>query len=391
MIRDSEKTKLKILLLQIKRRYLFFSSAVDEPLTQKGSKNAGQVSKRLRTKFTNDAKKFGWECEKRANLAVSMHFFPNDDQVPGLHHLVKYYLDLLGGIVFEDDRQVAYLSAQCWRPSKKVQEPLGKNVLYIRVQRLTEYKRKFDIYSELLRLHDFRDYLKGKYDFRLAIDWDEYEDDSDRNNLNQLYGRGVFGNLLDMVDPNERDQLLEFFESERQNRLLGLSKISEYDRPGGPKPKFLGQAIANLRDIEPLSINLGKLPEKGETQKYKLGIRDQLQILKRRSRSLGKIKVPIELDVQVTSETIKPEKDLDNIMLRDIAPVFQSEMLIDKSYLQGYRIYVTNRLTTKDGVGNIRIKLLPGGAINNFEDLMEKTFNAAEEWIEEQLSRYHYW
>jgi len=48
-----------------------------------------------------------------------MSFFANNSQIPLVHNLVNYYMDLLKGLFFADDRQVHYLEAYCYKTDRR--------------------------------------------------------------------------------------------------------------------------------------------------------------------------------------------------------------------------------------------------------------------------------
>lgn len=146
--------------------------------------------------------------------------------------------------------------------------------------------------------------------------------------------------------------------------------------------KHFGDFIRNYQSGHPYIIDLGDLPSKsGESNEYKQRIRDTLKALTEQSNIFNPIVIPVELDVQVTPRALKLGKDLDNIMIGICGP-FTEEVLGSGGYLNAYRIYVTDRLAV-DISGGIRVKLLPFGAIQDFEHSISKVLRKTEEYLED--------
>jgi hypothetical protein len=375
----NEQQALKVMLLQLRKRRSHFMTVVQGDLVQKRRRGADQIAEDMKRQFSAQMDKTSWRYAPRAKVAVTMHFHARDDQIPTLHNLVKFYLDPLRSVVFNDDRQVGYLAAQCWRPPKRFQNLGDKDAsVFIEVERLTDYKRRFDLYFALMELGEFRDYLKWDYGCRHLVD-----EDDEFEALDDLWLDKAAADFLGLSDET-REKLRRFSIMELQ-RHRALNRIDQLDRPGGPKGKYLRKERAKLRDLRLFTVDLGDLPAKGESKQYKQRIRTRLRKLPGEFRLLFRqILVPIELDVQVTPRALKLGKDLDNIML-GIAPAFKEELLHSEAYLHGYRIYVTDKLSEDNSSGNIRLKLLPLGAISSFEDAMDETFTAAKGWLENQL------
>ena len=74
--------------------------------------------------------------------------------------------------------------------------------------------------------------------------------------------------------------------------------------------------------------------------------------------------------------------------MRDIAPIFCEELLHADAYLHGYRIYVADTNNSEQPSDVLRLKLLAMNAVSNFEDRTSKTFEMAQDWLEEELNRY---
>jgi Holliday junction resolvase RusA-like endonuclease len=377
MLYEREKNALRILLLQIRKRRPALHISVDGDLGRKGRRDAAPILENIKRQVASGITDFQWKHVPRARMAVSMTFFPKSKQNPALHNLVKFYMDELRTLVFTDDRQVSYLAAESWLPLKKARddEGDGPSRVYIEVERLADYKAKFDLYFTLLRNDRFRDYLRDRGDSFLGEE-DEFEIESNF--------------LADFpMLPNEvREFIRRHNKEERQRKLLSHNQIHAEDRPGLPRwIKFLSPQSKRLREIEPFSVDLGNLPLKGETAIYRDRIRKSVQALKAKHKALDRIVVPLELDVQVISSRSYVSKDLDNIM-HDVAPIVGEELLASDAYLHGYRIYVAETSRSDYPSDFLRLKLLPMNGVSDFEDRTRRVFEIAQDWIEEQVNRY---
>ena len=336
-----ERNDLRIKLLQLRRLRLksSFMTCIDGEFTQKFTRRAEQVSQQTITKVRRELASSNWNLVPRGRVAVKMSFFAKDSQVPLVHNLVKYYMDLLNGLFFADDRQVHYLEAYCYVRNRE------ESKLYLEVERLTSYKQKLHHYFE------FRD----QFDF---------DDGPDRNSE---------------IPEGLRKVLLK---AQLQGMVLELNRIEPFDQPGDHS-EYFGDFIRNYQAGHPYIIDLGDLPQKsGQSKEYRQRIHDTLRALTERSKVFNPIVVPVELDVQVTPRTLKLGKDLDNIMI-DICRPFTEEVLGDGGYLNAFRIYVTDKLPL-DAAGGIRIKLLPFGAIQDFRGSVGQVLRKAEEYLEDR-------
>ncbi len=375
----SDRQALKVMLLQLRKRRSSFMTSIHRDFVQKRRRGASELAKKIKQHFLVEMDKTGWTYVPRAKLAVTMSFYPRDNKIPTLHNLVKFYLDTLRSVVFNDDRQVGCLVAKCWRthePSQNLDEKDAS--VFIEVERLTDYKRRFDLYFALMKLEEFRDHLKWDYRYQHLID-----EDDELDILEDLRLDKATADFLGLSD-EARENIHRFEMMNLQEQQLSLNRIDDFDRPGGPKLKYSHLERAMLHGLPPFTVDLGDLPAKGKSDEYKRRIRERFQKLRSEHRLFRQILVPVELDVQITPRSLKLGKDLDNIM-RDIVPALKEELLRGEAYLHGYRIYVTDKLFDDNSSGSIRIKLLPMGAISSFYDAMDETFTAGKEWLENQL------
>ena len=382
-----DEQAFKLMLLQLRKRRSLFRSRLTGGLAQKRGIEADALAQKAREQLTKDVEACRWTYPPRARVAVSMRFSAGRHQAPALHNLVKFYLDLMCSIVFEDDRQVGCLVAECWRPRERYVDPRQtEGRVFVEVERLTDHKRRFDLFFALLELDGFRDHIKWHSRYRYLVDEDDWFDGF----FDDLIGDFINVRLSDMVAdqleiPIEaREPVRTLDVMEHQRRLLMINRIDRCDRPGGPKGKHLRKERVELRDLQPMSINLGGLPARGESKDYKRRIRQTLQRSKKQFRSLSRILVPVALDVQVTPRTLRLGKDLDNIM-KDIAPALAEELLDEEAYLHAYRIYDISKAPDDNMPSSIRLKLLPPRAISEFDDTMEEVLNIGKDWLEHQL------
>jgi Holliday junction resolvase RusA-like endonuclease len=337
---DTSDLRVKLLRLRKLQLKSSFMTSIDGDFTQKFTNRAAETSKQVIGNVKRDLAASNWKLVPRGKVAVKMSFFAKDAQVPSIHNLVKYYMDLLNGLFFADDRQVHYLEAYCYKTDSE------NSKLYLEVERLTSYKQKLQYYFE----------------FKDQFDIDSL---SDRNMEIQ------------------EDLLAVLNKAQRQRLILELNRIEAFDQPGDHN-EYFGDFIRKYQAGHPYIIDLGDLPYKaGESKAYKQRIRDTLKDLTQRSNIFNPVVIPVELDVQVTPRVLKLGKDLDNIMI-DICGPFIEEVLGTGGYINAYRIYVTDKLAV-DTSGGIRIKLLPFGAIHDFRHSVSEVLRETEKYLDDEL------
>jgi Holliday junction resolvase RusA-like endonuclease len=337
-----DKTDLRIRLLQLRRLSLrsSFITSIEGDFTQKFTRRAGQVSQKVIADVKRDLKSSKWKLVPRGTMAVKMSFFAKDSEVPLLHNLVKYYMDLLSGLFFADDRQVHYLEAYCYQANRTTSK------LYLEVERLATYKQK----------------LRSYYEYKDQLGLDDF---------------------LDRVTDIPDGLLQVLNKAQRQHAVLELNRIEPFDRPGNHS-EYFGDFLRNYQAGHPYIIDVGDLPQKsGESRNYRKRISDTLRTMTDRSKIFNPIVVPVELDVQVTPRSLKLGKDLDNIMI-DICRPFAEVAFGAGAYLNAFRVYVTDKLP-RDVAGGIRIKLLPFGAIHDFRSSVSEVLRRTEEYLEDQV------
>lgn len=137
-------TQERISLLRLRQFTPVFYVQLDGPLIQKNRLGSDRVVQNLRKAIDQSLSDFRWSEIPRANLAVSFTFFTSQKQPPSIHNLVKFYMDELRQYAFRDDRQVACLEVEIFRDAKQEK-------VYIKVERLSDYKQRFDAAFDLER------------------------------------------------------------------------------------------------------------------------------------------------------------------------------------------------------------------------------------------------
>ncbi len=362
----------KILLLQLRKHRKKFLSIIKSDLLKKGSSNAGTASKKIKKQIQKDMKKIGWDYVPRAKLAASLRFHSNSPNIPELPKLVKYLLDILCTTICHDDSQIRYLEACCYRPSDK-RENANDNSIFIEVERLTDYKQKFLLFTNLIQKDGFRKFLEDNHHFDLF-------DDEDDKRIEDLWPDEETAKLLNLSSDTVKQWHRMTIQKNQQN-LLSINKLDSCDWPEGPRD-FLYSIKENWNDLNPFIFHIDGFPTKKGISKYKIRLRDKLKELNDKFPSFGKIIAPIELDIQVSPKNNRFKKDLDNIILK-ISDVFSDELLETGSYLFGYRIYSVKELciSSKD---SLRFKLLPLYQINKLQNKIEATLISGIEWLEDR-------
>jgi len=345
------------------------------PFAQKGHRDATRMSEAVAREAQLAAGRSGWKPIPRARVAVEMRFFSKHAAIPALHNLVKAYLDPLRGIAFADDRQVGCLVAVSWRPPPPLsnRDREEENSVFITVERFADCVRRFDACHALLDNTEFRDannvLMDDENESRSRSGWNDDEQFDDR--------------WLQKSDlPEEtRAGWRRMNLTRLQEQLLAGNRIGWRDRPGGAPPRMAPVGFLWRRQAHPLrfGIDLPGLPGRGESDAFRAQALERVRAVSERWRDRGRLIVPVELDVQVPEQP-GPTTDLDNVMRRYVAPAITGELLSEPdSYLHGYRIYRVKQAPAKERP--ISVKVMSQGAIQRFEELMDKISKAAEEWL----------
>jgi len=268
---DSAKI-IKLLQIRKHNTNCGFFSHYEGPIITKGTFKAKRLSETVKSKFEKDAEQFGWEAPPRARIAINFRIFCNEKNPPEIYRIIKYYLDLLNGPVFQDDRQVHYLEAAIWRSFKNG----PKSGIYIQARRLIDLFKIWDIYQDI----------------------DVNTNDSDYKDV--LFPR------LHLINKDLWDA------AKAQHKILRHSRVSEYDRPG--LIKYIGTSMmSRFCGIDPLVFDMGHLPANGETNIFQNNVHNSISNFGSKYPLFRKIYLPIELDIQVTKTSHKHFTDLDNV------------------------------------------------------------------------------
>ncbi|MGA2795979.1 MAG: hypothetical protein ABSE63_00220 [Thermoguttaceae bacterium] len=337
---DNEK-KIKLLQLRKYRTTFGFMSHYEGPLFTKGGIKSKGSADKIKSDFQKDADNFHWKAPPKARIALSFNIFCNQKNPPEIYRIVKYYLDLLQGPVFNNDKQVHFLEASIWRSDS---DDL-KSGIYIQARRLIELYKIWDIYQEE----------------------NEYQHEHNEEVLFP-YPHLIDQSLWDIAD--------------QQYDLLKNGKISPYDRPGLRQhisPTMMGRFCG----IDPMIFDIGHLPSKDESKVFKAKVNDLFSEYGNKYPFLKKIYVPIEIDLQVTKTGKEHFTDLDNTVAQ-ICKELRKTILYEKVYINGFRAYVVDEVAS--GIkADLRLKLLPAGEIESYNERMKKTLSHFEKNIEDEI------
>lgn len=335
---DNEK-KIKLLQLRKHKTNFGFMSLYEGPIFTKGGTKSKASAERIKSIFQKDADKFHWQAPPKARIAISFHIFCDQKNPPEIYRIVKYYMDLLQGPVFKDDKQVHYLEAAIWRSNNKN----SKSRIYIQARKLIELYKVWDIYQDI---NDFQ------------VERDEE---------------------VSFPYPHLIDQSL-WQSAENQYDLLKFGKISPYDRPG-LKQHINSTMMGRFCGIDPLILDIGHLPSKDESKEFQTKVCNILNDLTVKYPLFRKIYFPIEIDLQVTKTNQKYSSDLDNTVTR-ICKELKKTILYEKVYINGFRAYVVDE-AAKGIKADLRLKLLPAGEIQSYNNRMEDALKAFESEMED--------
>ena len=337
---DTEK-KIKLLQLRKHKTNLGFMSHYKGPIFTKGGLKSKASAEKIKSNFQKDADKFHWKAPPKARIAISFNVFCDQKNPPEIYRIIKYYLDLLQGPVFEDDKQVHYLEASIWR-SNNVSL---KSSIFIKARRLIELYKIWDIYQEA----------------------DEFPNE---------HGEDILFPYPHLIDPSLWDI------AGKQYGLLKNGKISPYDRPGLKKhisPTMMGRFC----EIDPLIFNFGHLPSKNQSKEFQTKVNNFFYEFSNNTSMFKKIYFPIEIDLQVSKAGQQYFSDLDNTVTR-ICKELKKTILYEKVYINGFRVYVVDEEAS--GLkADLRLKLLPAGEIQSHNTRMEKTLNDIENKIKDEI------
>lgn len=307
------------------------------PLVKKGSGRGRKREVELVQQIEEGLNIFKWIVPPRAKMEIEFHFFSSETSPPVLHKLVKYYMDLLKGRAFNDDRQVHYLEAS------RMIRPESEDKVYISFDRLARRKKRIGLYNR---------------------------------HKHNSFDRTDFTHTT-LLDPAGIPTYIS------QYSILSQSKLEDWQQTGDPG--IYRDYVRMIQTSDPFTISLGDLPRHGGTAEYKNRIRRSFQNFKHRYTQLQRLELPVELDLQVTPRELHLGKDLDNIA-QDICPIFAEELLGKNGSLSAFRVYAVDQLPTEKE-GGIWVKLLPmgsflsqGARIRNVIEEATERISLSESW-----------
>jgi Holliday junction resolvase RusA-like endonuclease len=307
------------------------------PLVTKRGIRAKYTANHLREALTKNVILYRWKHAPRAKLAVSFSFYDLEKNHPDVHSLVKFYMDLLKEAVFKDDRQVCYLEASTLRTKSQQRQ----SSVFTTIRRLVDYERYVELATDAQR--------------------DLADEDEDWNS---------FPWLVHVLDPQD------WHIAEVQYRLLSDTSILSHSRA---QRKFgFRSSMDEVKNVHPYVIDLGPLTLSESTATFKNRIGAILDDYVARRSLLNRIRIPIELNAQITKRAIGLSKDLDNLMLI-VCPLIREKLLHRKAHINGYRAYVVDDESLPP---RLSIQLLKPGAIKQFQSRMERGFKAYGEELE---------
>ena len=270
------------------------------------------------------AARFDLRPAPRAALALTLVIAGGRSDRPAPEKLAKFYLDLGHGVLFADDRQVEYLQVYSAQPG----DGRSEGHIHVEVDRLARLRRRLDAATD----HWNR---RGEDEW-----WEE------RLDLSQLETRHA-----------------QYF-------VLSHHPLGWWERPYSVKPRS-----PIYRDLNsyphPLAIRLPLVTGR----RLRVEASKAFSAFAARRRLLARIEVPIELDIQVWAQG-PLGKDLDNMLLV-LIPAFRETLLASTGELSAFRIYYS-RCGPKQPPPMIRVRLLPIGAIHEFDRQVDKALEESE-------------
>lgn len=281
----------------------------------------------------------------RGRVCAQFSMDPTENNPPHIHTATKNLVDLFGrpldgsglerkGLIYGDDRQIAYLAATY---------NLGNTEPCIRVgfYPFRYFVADLELASNI---------LAGTYDDD-RLPWDRRLSESTNDDLDDLELDSDFEEwtknreaTVRLVGANVYNAMVQYYMFRHQERFLRLSGLRIKDinilyRSVGltqEKVRFehlsqwaqsMSKSLGRWVIDSPLKIRLPQLPmSEGETNEFKSAIRNELRAFKVKHPLLQRLQWPVGLELlykpPVSSRGF--QKDLDNIA-RLIVPVFNEE------------------------------------------------------------------
>lgn len=358
-----------------------FLTSLEGKLLVKNPQTNGEPTRLIQEQFR---KGLGvWKYAPRAAIAVGFEFF-GSDRSPSLHRLLKFYIDTLTGVLFNDDRQVRSITATFFglppiprglfkfESAPKSREAATERV-FVKVERLADYKKRFDLYHEVLSDRDFA--LRPPVHPIDNVSWDSIH--TMRASLKSEAGS---------VWPAEGRAFLEW-QNDRdvQEKFLAANRISMFDRPDGPagKPRsreFVSELSQKVSSMQLASAEIATLPSLGGSEHYKKEIQRSLSSLAQDIQVPTPFILPVEAEIALSPGLAgNLQKDLDNVLI-DIASVLTTELIDEKrgGGLAGFRAFVDPTIREPN---RYRLRLLAPGTIHTFESAVDEALEQAHRML----------
>jgi len=350
-----------------------------EPKSKRGMSNTEKVV--FQQELLKQIKKRGKRAY-RGKIVVNLSFNATNCNPPQIHNVTKNFLDLFSSplpetkikrkfLIYQDDKQISYLAVRYF---------IGDNKPYVGV--------------EVKPFGDFLLDLETIDSFSLDEDADHHSENIDVDNYNELLRNKE--KYIKIIGPRGYKGMLESYKISFQGDLLKRSRLSLRDiivlyRGSGYSHEFStykNHEICNFLDnitntvtqwilTFPLRIQLPQVPTKsGDTNDFKIKVRESIKSYKKQIRILSKIIMPIYMEVLYKPPCVSKGffKDLDNIM-KLITPVVYEELSPPLS-LQGYEVFELPRQRQDVSDGFLTINFTSG--YHNLETVWDRVNNTIE-------------
>lgn len=356
------------------------------PLGRKKQHRSKKIAPAFQAEVQKAVQQQRWEMPPRADIVVHAQFSGTQNS-PTLPNLLKFYIDLLQGLVFRDDRQVRCINATY----NRLRPPRFKTKRYKKQHHLDDDDNECRVSLIVERLENYKTRLEVLKRISMeSLDWDREDDDSSDwfffehyREATRLYNAPTF---IKKMNWNEDDlKVLQYHRNkELQEHYLSANSLSVSERPNR-RPRN-EEHLKNLGKIEEtmvknrwLGIDLGLLPQQeGEGEHYRFNLKKKITALKTEYPIMFPLVSDIELEIVLAPPPKgQKSKDLDNILL-DVASIFE-DALVNSEFgeIKGFTGYVNMLLEPSN---RIYMRILRPGAIKRFEERMESTIERFLRW-----------
>jgi hypothetical protein len=345
-------------------------------LGQKSQRRSKQIAPAFQAEVEEAVKLWDWQVPPRADVVVHAQFFGVSSS-PTLPKLLKFYLDLLEGQVFKNDRQVRCINATYHRLKPPKFEEEKHKILHrsykndkcqvsLKVERLETYKTRLEVLKKIPDQHSMEE-------DEFSSDWSFFEN---YQRAMKLYEDPIYRKRLNLSEDNVK--IARFLHNKHlQERYLLNNTLSPEERPKR-KPRD-HKRYAFLQKLEYynlknrwLTVEIGELPKhKGDGAQYRVRLRESVCELKAKYPLFFPLVIDTELEIVLAPPPEgQDSKDLDNVLL-DVSSIFE-EHLVDTEFgeIKGFTGYVNMLLQPSN---RIYLRILKPGAILRFHDHMNSS------------------